>query len=453
MIAVLGGFDRVVAELALFAAVVILIGGIDDVLMDLTWWRVRRQEPVQATASLPPPALPLAVFVPAWDEGPVIGAMLRATLARYDHPDYRLYVGCYPNDRPTLAAAGAVAADDTRVRVVEVAHAGPTTKADCLNHLWRALRTDEAAAGRRTAAVVLHDAEDVVHPAELRLFDDHLRDSALVQLPVVPLIEPRRRLVSGHYADEFAEAHRRDLVVRSALGAAVPLAGVGCAIRRDALERLDAGQGLPFEPQSLTEDYEMGLRVAALGLTARFVRARTEGGALIATRAYFPDTVDAAVRQEARWVTGIALAGWDRTGWGRRRDPAEYWMRMRDRRGLLAVLALLAAYAALVGWGVSALAHWGSATMAAPVGTGLRALLMLNAGLLCWRLAGRALHTGAEHGWREACWSVVRAPVANLIAMLAARRALTRYVATLFGAAPRWDKTAHRFPETLPTAR
>lgn len=452
MNAVLAGFDRAVAELALFAAVVILLGGIDDLLMDLVWWRVRRREPNRADL-LPAPPLPLAVFVPAWDEQLVIGAMLRATLARYDHPGYRLYVGCYPNDPGTLAAVEAVAADDARVRVVVVAHDGPTTKADCLNQLWSALVADDCASGRTTAAIVLHDAEDVVDPAELRVFDDHLRDAALVQLPVVPLIDPRRRLVSGHYADEFAESHRRDLAVRSALEAAVPLAGVGCAIRRDALERLDGGSGAPFEPQSLTEDYELGLRVAALGLPARFVRWRDAAGdRLIATRAYFPDTIDTAVRQKARWIAGIALSGWDRTGWGTRPHGAEYWMRMRDRRGLLAVAALVAAYLALIGWGVSSLAHFGMGSVAAPVGQGLRVLLMLNTALLCWRLGARAMHTAAEHGWREGCWSLPRAVVANYIAMLAARRALSRYVATLLGAAPRWDKTAHRFPDQLPDA-
>ncbi len=189
-------------------------------------------------------------------------------------------------------------------------------------------------------------------------------------------------------------------------------------------------------------------------MPARFVRWRERaGGALIATRAYFPDTIDAAVRQKARWVTGIALSGWDRTGWGHRRNPAEYWMRMRDRRGLLAVIALLAAYAALVGWSVSWLAHAWNGTVPAPVGAGLRVLLMLNAALLCWRLAARATHTAAEHGWREGCWSIPRALVANYIALLAARRALTRYVGTLLGAAPRWDKTAHRFPESLPDSQ
>jgi adsorption protein B len=40
--------------------------------------------------------------------------------------------------------------------------------------------------------------------------------------------------------------------------------------------------------------------------------------------------------------------------------------------------------------------------------------------------------------------------VSNYVAMLAARRALTRYLASFFGLAPRWEKTVHRFPDKLP---
>ena len=119
----LGWFDRAVAEVALFGAATILAGGIDDLLVDLLWWRVRRADP--AHDALPPaPPLRLAVFVPAWDEHRVIGAMLAAALARYDHPDYRIYVGCYPNDPATGAAVAAIAARDARVRVVTGLHVG-----------------------------------------------------------------------------------------------------------------------------------------------------------------------------------------------------------------------------------------------------------------------------------------------------------------------------------------
>ncbi|WP_019515221.1 glycosyl transferase family protein [Sphingomonas sp. Mn802worker] len=444
--------DASLHEALLFAAVMFAIGGVDDLLVDLMYIVHRR--PAARLDQLPQPAGGrLAIFVAAWDEQAVIGAMLRAALARVEYPDYRIYVGCYPNDPGTSDEVRAVARHDARVRMVVGRRAGPTTKADCLNTLWHALQHDDAAAGAITRAVILHDAEDVLHPAELRVVAHHLLSHALVQLPVVPLIDPRSPMVTGHYADEFASAHAIALPVRTALGAAMPLAGVGCAIRRDALEQLAAQTGdAPFEPASLTEDYELGLRVAALGYRSCFVRVRDHAGTLIAVRAYFPDTIRAAVVQKARWMTGIALAGWDRTGWGGRARLPELWMRMRDRRAPLAVVTLAAGYLALVAWGVSMLGHWLVGDTPPPMTDLLAALLSTNAVLLAWRLLVRARATAHEHGWREGLRSVPRALLGNFIALLAARRAVMRYAGMLAGRAPRWDKTAHRFPAVLPAA-
>lgn len=147
-------------------------------------------------------------------------------------------------------------------------------------------------------------------------------------------------------------------------------------------------------------------------------------------------------------MTGIALAGWDRIGWGAARDWREHWMRMRDRRSPLAVLVLTVAYVALVAWGISLLAHalaGGAFAVAGPMAV----LLRLNAGLLAWRVASRMAFTGAAYGWREALWSVPRAFVGNLVALLAARRAMVAYVRSLRGAALMWDKTRHVFPEDV----
>ncbi|MBW6524136.1 glycosyl transferase family protein [Sphingomonas sp. RHCKR47] len=442
--------DVVLHESLLFAAIMFFIGGIDDLLVDLAYLFCRR--PAGTIDRLPAADTPpLAIFIGAWDEQAVIGAMLTAALARLDYPDYRILVGCYPNDPATIAAVDAVAARDPRVCLVVGERPGPTTKADCLNTLWRALIRDDARAGRDTRAVVLHDAEDVLHPAELRVVAAHLRANALVQLPVVPLIDPAAPMVTGHYADEFALAHAVALPVRTALGAAMPLAGVGCAIRRDALDRLAHATGdAPFEPASLTEDYELGLRVAALGYASCFVRVRDAKGALVAVRAYFPDTIRAAVVQKARWMTGIALAGWDRTGWGGRWRGVELWMRMRDRRAPLAVLTLAAGYLALVAWAISTLGHLLDGSAPPGVTDLLAALLSINASLLAWRLLVRARATAHEHGWREGLRSVPRAVLGNVIALLAVRRAVWRYVGMLAGHAPRWDKTTHRFPVILP---
>ena len=61
--------------------------------------------------------------------------------------------------------------------------------------------------------------------------------------------------------------------MRAALGAGLPLAGVGCAIARGSLDTLAAARdGAQFDPASLTEDYELGLTVARDGGRGTFVR-------------------------------------------------------------------------------------------------------------------------------------------------------------------------------------
>jgi adsorption protein B len=442
-----GGVDFMMRETALFAATGFLILGLGDLAVDLLWLghRIRRRtRPAPAAAA---PARPgrLAVFVPAWDEAEVIGDMLRSAISAWGEGDWRIYVGTYPNDPATLAAASAVALAEPRVKIVSGGEPGPTTKADCLNRLWLALLADEASEGRPAKAIVLHDAEDVVHPGELALFDGLIERFELVQLPVLPLIDPNSRWLGGHYADEFAESHGKEMVVRGALGVGLPSAGVGCAFSREALGRL-AGQGggLPFDADSLTEDYELGLKLAEAGGRCAFVRSRAAGGGLVATREYFPGTLAASVRQKARWMTGIALSGWDRLGWSG--GAAERWMRLRDRQSLLAALLLCSGYLALALWLV--LKAWQAAggVGPAPLPASLSVLVTVNLSLLGWRLAVRAGFTTAAYGWREGLRAMPRMAVGNVVLVLAAACALSRYRALRRGGRPRWDKTAHIFP-------
>ncbi len=451
-------FDVAAREAMLFAAAGLLIGGLDDLIVDLCFIVRRmmgRQGGTRSLETLPSPLRPspFAVFVAAWDEQAVIGGMLSAAVARLDHADYRLYVGVYPNDPATIAAARAVAATDPRIRVIVGTKHGPTTKADCLNTLWVALCDDDRHEGRSTKAVVLHDAEDVVHPAELSVFDALIDTCAVIQLPVLPLVR-RGSLVSGHYADEFAYAHSVQQPVRAMLGAAMPLAGTGCAITTTMLADIAAERGgAPFDESSLTEDYELGLHIAARGGISRFVRiSDPRDGSLVAVRAYFPDTIPAATRQKARWMTGIALAGWDRTGWGEPRALADHWMRMRDRRALVSVLVLAVAYLAVLLWPLAAGLRW---VRGMPAADDRLAdwLLIATSLLLAWRLAMRVACTGRAYGWREACWSLPRFFVGNLVSLIAAPRALHRYIRLLNGEALVWDKTAHVFPDLADPAQ
>lgn len=445
-------------ELALFAAIGFLIGGLDDLAIDLIWigrviWRklfVYSKHKRAHVETLGAPERPgwLAVFIPAWDEAEVIAQMLRHTLASFGDGNYRLYVGCYPNDPATIAAVEGVT--DPRVRLVVNPAPGPSTKADCLNAIFRALQTDEAARGSAAKAVILHDAEDVVHSGELKVFDRLIERFDLVQLPVMPLVDPQSRWIAGHYCDEFAEHHAKSLVVREAVGAGLPLAGVGCAIRRDALQNMaDLHEGLPFDSSSLTEDYEIGLRVAEAGGRAAFVRMPAPGRAgTVVVRAYFPGTIGQAVRQKARWMTGIALAGWDRLGW--RKGLAENWMRSRDRRALLATLVLGAAYVALVLWTFMLAVYWLTGYFYRQPSELLTTLLLINLGLLIWRLVVRFAFVARIYGLFEGLLSIPRTVVANIIAMMAARRAFGLYWSSRNDGQMVWEKTRHAFPETVP---
>lgn len=441
-------------ELLLFAGFFFLLGALDDLAVDGIWLWLRATGRAvtgrRDSEALRQRALhgPAAVFVPAWHEDAVIGDTIAHLLASWPQRDLRLYVGCYRNDPATLAAAMKAAAGDARLRLVIHDRDGPSTKADCLNRLYAALVTDEERTGTGFAMVVFHDAEDMVDPAALGLLDEAVAAGAdFVQLPVEPLVQRHggwlSRALGSHYCEEFSEAHSKAMVVRDALGAGLPGAGVGCAASRIALERLAASRGdeVPFSGESLTEDYELGLGIAAGGGRCRFLRVRGEDGRLIATRAFFPSRFDHVVRQKSRWVHGIALQGWDRVGWSG--GMAESWMRARDRRGPLTALVLLTGYVLLVLTALSGTAVALGFAEPVPLDPVVRTVLLANLFAFVWRGVARFAFTAHSYGVGEGLTAVARIPLANLVAIIAGRRAVGAYARTLLGRAVEWDKTPH----------
>lgn len=437
-------------ELLLFAGVFFLIGAVDDFAVDLSWlWlkvtgRARTAIVDRQELQMKPLGQPVAVFIPAWQEAEVLPATIRHLLGVWTQDNLRVYLGIYRNDPETLGAAIAAAKGDRRLRVVIHDCLGPSTKADCLNRLYEAMSDDERRSQLRFSAVLFHDAEDMVDPAGLGLLDWAMNEGAdFAQLPVEPLPQASREWLGSHYCEEFAEAHGKAMVVRSAVGAALPAAGVGCAMARDALDRMaeDRRDGVPFDPGSLTEDYELGLTIAAQGGRCRFVRARGEDDQLVATRAFFPSSLNEIVRQKTRWVHGIALQGWDRTGWAG--GFAETWMRARDRRGPLTALTLALGYVLLLLTLITSIAAAFGVNEPIALTPLMFGLIMANLGFFAWRVAWRFLFTARNYGIAEGVFAVLRLPVTNIIAIMAGRRAVFAYWRTFFGKGIVWDKTAH----------
>ncbi|TNE47503.1 MAG: hypothetical protein EP341_09265 [Sphingomonadales bacterium] len=152
------------------------------------------------------------------------------------------------------------------------------------------------------------------------------------------------------------------------------------------------------------------------------------------------------MKQKTRWVHGISFQGWDRLGWnvsGPGSGVAEIWMRARDRRGPMTALVLFVGYLLLA---ISTLV-WGASELAGgtlvELGTGTKLLLAANLGAFLWRIAFRFGFTASEYGMGEGLRALMRIPVANVIAIMAAWRAFIAYVRTLAGAAITWEKTPH----------
>jgi adsorption protein B len=474
----LGGllaYWTVLQGLVVVVAVGTLVSSIDDLFLDLLYWRSAlwklltwpwRRPPSQAQLAARFER-PIAVMIPAWREAEVIAAMLANTVNTVDYGRYHLFVGVYANDPDTRRQVDRVCQRFPNVHRADVPHDGPTSKADCLNWIVQNILLFEQAAGESFDAFVLQDAEDVVHPFGLKVVNGFLDQAGMLQLPVLSMKRRWYEFVAGHYMDEFAEFHGKDLPVRSALTGVTPSAGVATAFRRDAIDALlaDTG-GRPFNPASLTEDYEVAQRLHALGVTSRFVRyhARTprwrkawfrKGQVrvlrreLVATREYFPNAWEASVRQKSRWMLGISYMGWRRLGWSG--SFMDRYFLFRDRKALftapLAGLAYLLILHAYGYWLLSA--TYPSFAYLPPLiaADWVRWLVAANFGFLLSRLLQRAWFTGWTHGLGPALLSPLRIVISNLVAFGAFARSLRLFLAHILLRRPlAWDKTDHQFP-------
>ena len=285
----------------------------------------------------------LALMIPAWRESNVIGAMLKNTFTSYIYENYHVFVGCYANDPDTIMAIEKLQYQYTNLHICRLPSPGPTSKADCLNYIYQDIRSFETKQTCPFAAYILHDAEDIVHPLELKLYNHLIPRKDMVQIPVIPLERPWYDLTGGHYQDEFAENHIKELVVRESLARHIPSAGVGTALSRRALQVIsDAGRTKPFDTTNLTEDYHLALRLNQDKLKLIFARFKAGPRDIIATREFFPDTLGAVVRQKSRWLIGIAFQGWRHQKW---RGPLSLkYVLFRDRKGIFTAQLSIAAY-------------------------------------------------------------------------------------------------------------
>ena len=459
-------------------SVVFLASNIDDAVIDVIYmarwlWRrlfvYRRHPRFSLDALHAEPEQPVALMFPAWQEAEVIGAALENLISTLDYANFQVFIGTYPNDPATAAEVKKLQARFANIHHVVTPLPGPTCKADCLNAIIRGIAEWERQSGVRFEIVVMHDAEDIVHPLSLKLFNLLIPRFDLVQIPVIALERPWHDLTGGHYMHEFAEVHSKDLIVREFLSGVVPGAGVGTGYSRRALELDREGEADIFNIGTLTEDYDFSFRLRDAGLkqifarmpARRTVRSRSwltgretarEVSDVICTREYFPNRFAMAVRQKARWVIGISFQSWRRLGWSGR--WADRYLFCRDRKMILLGHATpVGLLISLLYGAMLSLSEWDAVRFPASAlladGDPFWWVVGANVGLLVFRLAQRHFWSWRYYGFGVLpsvipcyLWGVV----VNYAATLRAWRIFLDHLLT--GKTIGWDKTAHEFPDS-----
>lgn len=263
----------------------------------------------------PPQAPPLivrrpcvSILVPLFDE-PDIAARLIARIARLDYPPELLDVLlCIEAEDTMTAAALAAAPLPPFMRVITVP-AGPLkTKPRALNF---------ALPFCRGSIIGVYDAEDAPDPDQISrvVHRFHERGPQVACLQGrLDFYNARRNWLTRCFTIEYAAWFRVMLPGLVRLGVPIPLGGTTLFFRRAALESLGG-----WDAHNVTEDADLGLRLARHGYRAELIETDTFEEATCQPRAW--------VKQRSRWLKGYMVT------WAvHMRQPRRLWRELGPRR-------------------------------------------------------------------------------------------------------------------------
>lgn len=363
-----------------------------------------------------------AVLVPLYDEAEIVPGIV-AALGRID----------YPTDKLAIRFVAEVADTSTRqalqemvlpphMSVVVAPQGEPRTKPRAL---------DIALDLTPGAFVVVYDAEDQPEPDQLKLavaaFQTAPTGTACLQAQL-NTFNPNESWLSRQFTIEYSALFDVMLPALERFGLPVPLGGTSNHFRREALEEV-----LAWDPYNVTEDADLGIRLARFG--------KRVGTFCSTTWEEAPPTWSIWLGQRTRW-----LKGWMQTYLVHMRSPS----RLRKEIGWWPFWGVQMLMGAMI---ASALVHpWfylllGYEAVAGnlfsrPQGLERAFWFLAIANLLLGYLSVVAL--GAVAVWRRGRrWllpHLVFVPVYWLAISVAAYKALVE----LFVAPYHWEKTKHR---------
>ena len=238
-----------------------------------------------ASRMLTDPELPAySVLIPLRDEAAMVPMLARA-MGALDYPSEKLDIKFVVESRSaaTVEAVRQVL-DDPRFRMVVVPDCRPYTKPKAIDYALPLAR------GRY---VVVFDAEDVPDPMQLRLAASRFAADptlACLQAELVPENASENAL-TALFAGEYAGLFGRLLPALARWGLPVPLGGTSNHFRIEFLRSLGG-----WDAFNVTEDADLGVRLARRGLRAETFASRTLEEAPLGLRAW--------MAQRTRWMKG-----------------------------------------------------------------------------------------------------------------------------------------------------
>jgi glycosyltransferase XagB len=384
---------------------------------------IASRSPRRRSAARTPADLPVySVLVPLYREAETLPGLITA-LDRLEYPRDRLDVVLIleASDTATISAAEGL---DLPVgfRLIVVPDGAPRTKPKALSY---------ALPLARGAFIVVYDAEDTPEPQQLidALGAFHEGGARLGCVQARLDIETRGKgWLAWQFALEYAALFHGLLPVLAAWRLPLPLGGTSNHFRRSALESSGG-----WDPFNVTEDADLGLRLARTGWRVGTIASGTDEEA--------PANLQTWIPQRTRWIKGYMQT---------------YAVHMRRPRRLLRELGLagfLSFQVVIGGLILSTLVMpWALAIAIADLaGGGLwrssedglqrafeeLALVNLAGGYIA--AIGLAAVAGARRGVHPSGFLLITMPVYWLLASFAGYRALVQ----IFRRPHLWEKTTH----------
>jgi len=380
---------------------------------------------------IPDAELPIyTILVPLYRERDVLPVLLRA-LDAIDYPPDRLDIKLIAeDDDPETLEALASAPLASHVAVLRVPAVGPRTKPKAL-----AVALTQA----RGAFVVVFDAEDQPEPMQLRMALQRFRElgsqTACLQARL-NFFNARENWLTHLFALDYCLWFDALLRGLERIGAPLPLGGTSNHFRTETL----IGVG-GWDPYNVTEDADLGFRLAREGFKVRTLDSTTYEEA--------PTRLSAWLAQRARWIKGYL-----QTYFVHMREPRRL-LRETGWRGVIALHFLLLGtavgglaspflWAMFLGWVITGSGPLSGFTGGALLFVSLFGLVAGNALLIFLSLLAPL-----RRGWLALVPYALTVPLYWLLISLAAWRALIEFVFRPFY----WAKTPHGLTRCPPQSR